>query len=104
MKVGETVYAVGNPLGELEYTMTDGMVSALDRAISSTDSSTGVTKTINMFQVSAAINSGNSGGPIYNQRGEVIGIATAKYSSTGVESLGFAITINDAIKIANDLI
>lgn len=104
MKVGETVYAVGNPLGELEYTMTDGMVSALDRAISSTDSSTGVTKTINMFQVSAAINSGNSGGPIYNQRGEVIGIATAKYSSTGVESLGFAIPINDAIKIANDLI
>jgi len=104
MLVGETVYAVGNPLGELEYTMTDGMVSALDREISSTDSATGVVNTINMFQISAAINSGNSGGPVYNSRGEVIGISTAKYSDTGVEGLGFAIPINDAVHIANDLI
>ena len=103
MLVGEKVYAVGNPLGELEYTMTSGMVSALDRVISSRDSS-GVTKTVNMFQIDAAINSGNSGGPIYNSRGEVIGIATSKYSDTGIEGLGFAIPINDAIKIANDLI
>ena len=57
-----------------------------------------------MFQISAAINSGNSGGPVYNTRGEVIGIATAKYSDTGIEGLGFAIPINDAIKIARDLI
>ena len=104
MMVGQSVYAVGNPLGELEYTMTDGMVSALDREISSQDSMTGQTKTINMFQISAAINSGNSGGPVYNTRGEVIGIATAKYSDTGIEGLGFAIPINDAIKIARDLI
>ena len=104
MLVGEKVYAVGNPLGELEYTMTDGMVSALDREISSTDSKTGQTKTINMFQISAAINSGNSGGPVYNARGEVIGISTAKYSDTGVEGLGFAIPINDAVRIAKDLI
>ena len=104
MLVGEKVYAVGNPLGELEYTMTDGMVSALDREISSQDSKTGQTKTINMFQISAAINSGNSGGPVYNARGEVIGIATAKYSDTGVEGLGFAIPINDAVRIAKDLI
>ncbi len=104
MRVGEKVYAVGNPLGELEYTMTDGMVSAKDREISSTDSKTGQTKTINMFQISAAINSGNSGGPVYNSRGEVIGIATAKYSDTGVEGLGFAIPINDAVRIARDLI
>ena len=104
MLVGEKVYAVGNPLGELEYTMTDGMVSALDREISSTDSKTGRTKTINMFQISAAINSGNSGGPVYNARGEVIGISTAKYSDTGVEGLGFAIPINDAVRIAKDLI
>ena len=104
MLVGEKVYAVGNPLGELEYTMTDGMVSAKDREISSTDSKTGQTKTINMFQISAAINSGNSGGPVYNARGEVIGIATAKYSDTGVEGLGFAIPINDAVRIARDLI
>lgn len=104
MRVGQKVYAVGNPLGELEYTMTDGMVSALDREISSKDSSTGVVNTINMFQISAAINSGNSGGPVYNSRGEVIGIATAKYSDTGIEGLGFAIPINDAVKIADDLI
>ena len=103
MLVGETVYAVGNPLGELQYTMTDGMVSALDREIT-TSSSNGGTKTINMFQISAAINEGNSGGPVYNSRGEVIGISTAKYSDTGVEGLGFAIPINDAIRIAGDLI
>jgi len=104
MKVGETVYPVGNPLGELQYTMTDGIVSALDREIKSYDAATQTYKSVNMFQISAAINSGNSGGPIYNSRGEVIGIATSKYSQTGVESLGFAIPINDAIKIANDLI
>ena len=59
---------------------------------------------INMFQIDAAVNSGNSGGPVYNTKGEVIGIVTAKYSSTGVEGLGFAIPINDAASIANDLI
>ncbi|MCR4935359.1 MAG: S1C family serine protease [Oscillospiraceae bacterium] len=103
IRVGETVYAVGNPLGELEFTMTSGMVSATDRAISSSDGN-GNAVTINMFQIDAAINSGNSGGPIYNSRGEVIGIATAKYASTGVEGLGFAIPINDAVAIARDLI
>ena len=103
LSVGENVYAVGNPLGELDYTMTGGMVSALDRDISSTDSTTGVVTTINMFQIDAAINSGNSGGPVFNSRGEVIGMVTAKYSDTGVEGLGFAIPINDAINIANDL-
>lgn len=103
MRVGEMVYPVGNPLGELQYSMTDGMVSALDREIRSYDAATQTYTNINMFQISAAINSGNSGGPVYNSRGEVIGIATAKYSDTGVESLGFAIPIKDAIKIANDL-
>jgi serine protease Do len=104
MRVGDTVYAVGNPLGELAYTMTRGMVSALDRDISSQDETTGETKTVNMFQFDAAVNSGNSGGPVYNEFGEVIGIVTAKYSSTGVEGLGFGIPINDATDIANDLI
>lgn len=104
IQVGDAVYPVGNPLGELTFTMTSGMVGALDREISSTDSSTGVTTTINMFQIDAAVNSGNSGGPVYNDEGEVIGIVTAKYSSTGVEGLGFAIPINDAISIANELI
>ncbi|MGN1001351.1 MAG: S1C family serine protease [Oscillospiraceae bacterium] len=101
--VGEDVYAVGNPLGELGFTMTKGMVSALDRDITSYDSSTRTYNTINMFQIDAAVNSGNSGGPVYNSRGEIIGIVTAKYSDTGVEGLGFAIPINDAVELANDI-
>jgi len=99
ISVGETVYAVGNPLGELEFSMSTGHVSALDRVISTEES-----ESINMFQIDAAVNSGNSGGPVYNAQGQVIGIVTAKYSSTGVEGLGFAIPINDAANIANDLI
>jgi len=102
--VGETVYAVGNPLGELIFTMTTGSVSALNREITNTDPATGAKTTINMFQIDAAVNSGNSGGPVYNARGEVIGIVTAKYSDTGVEGLGFAIPINDAVSIASELI
>ncbi|MBQ6465938.1 MAG: trypsin-like peptidase domain-containing protein [Oscillospiraceae bacterium] len=98
--VGDEVHAVGNPLGELEFSMTNGHVSALDRVI--TTEANG--DAINMFQIDAPVNSGNSGGPVYNARGEVIGVVTAKYSSTGVEGLGFAIPINDAAKIANDLI
>ena len=100
ISVGEVVYAVGNPLGELDFSMSTGHVSALDRAITSDES--GVA--INMFQIDAAVNSGNSGGPVYNAAGEVIGIVTAKYASTGVEGLGFAIPINDAVGIASDLI
>ena len=98
--VGEEVYAIGNPLGELAFTMTTGHVSALDRKITTNESPSA----INMFQFDAAVNSGNSGGPLYNAEGKVIGIVTAKYSSTGVEGLSFAIPINDAIDIANDLI
>lgn len=106
IQVGQSAYAVGNPLGELAYTMTTGSVSALDREISFTDSGTGITNTISMFQIDAAVNSGNSGGPVYNSRGEVIGIVTAKYgsSTTNVEGIGFAIPINDAASIANDII
>ena len=100
LSVGDDVYAVGNPLGELEFSMTTGHVSALDRLITTDESS----EAINMFQIDAAVNSGNSGGPVYNANGEVVGIVTAKYSDTGVEGLGFAIPINDAAKIANDLI
>lgn len=105
LSVGETIYAVGNPLGELTYTMTSGMVSALDREIT-TGSSTysDDSTTMNMFQIDAAVNSGNSGGPVYNSLGEVVGVVTAKYSASGAEGLGFAIPINDAIDIANDLI
>ncbi len=103
-QVGDDVYAVGNPLGELAYTMTPGMVCGLDRVITTTDEISGTSTSINMFQISAAVNAGNSGGPVYNSRGEVIGVVTAKYADEGVEGLGFAIPINDAITIAKQLI
>ena len=99
LTVGETVYCVGNPLGELDYTMTSGIVSALDRAITT---ESGVS--ISMFQIDAAVNSGNSGGPVYNREGKVVGVVTAKYGSGGIEGLGFAIPIQDAVSIATDLI
>ena len=98
--VGDAVYAVGNPLGELAYSMSTGHVSALDRTITTDESSAA----INMFQIDAAVNEGNSGGPAYNEQGQVIGIVSAKAASSGVEGLGFAIPVNDAVSIANELI
>lgn len=98
--VGDSVYAVGNPLGELQFSMTTGSVSATDRLISTEDAA----PAINMFQIDAAVNSGNSGGPVYDKTGQVVGIVTAKYSKAGIEGIGFAIPINDAMAIANDLI
>ena len=100
LRVGDTIYAVGNPLGELEFSMTTGHVSAKDRSISTEVKG----ETITMFQIDAAVNSGNSGGPVYNARGEVVGIVTAKYKSSGVEGIGFAIPIGDAAAIAQDLL
>lgn len=103
MQVGQTIYTVGNPLGELSYTMTSGIVSAMDRSIQ-----TGPSTTVNMFQIDASVNSGNSGGPVYNAYGQVIGIVTAKYAAdnrqASLEGLGFAIPISDAHVIANELI
>jgi len=98
IRVGQTVYAIGNPFGDLVYTMTDGIVSALDRVVSVEG------KSIRTFQFSAAVNRGNSGGPVYNTDGEVIGIVTAKIVRGNVEGIGFAIPINDAIEIASELI
>ena len=98
IRVGQSVYAIGNPFGELIFTMTDGIVSALDRVVMLDR------QTINTFQFSAPVNSGNSGGPIFNIRGEVIGIVTAKVARANAEGIGFAIPINDAIDIAVDLI
>ena len=100
--VGEQIAAIGNPMGELTYTMTVGYVSAMDRFVN-TDN-----VPINMIQVDAAINPGNSGGPVFNLYGEVIGIATAKYSGAldggaTLEGLGFAIPINDITEILDDL-
>ena len=100
IQVGDTVYAIGNPLGELDFSMTTGSVSALDRSIV-TDSTQ---PAINMFQFDAAVNSGNSGGPVYNTNGQVVGVVTAKSGVNGTEGLGFAIPINNAVEIANELI
>lgn len=100
IQVGDTVYAIGNPLGELDFSMTTGSVSALDRNIVTENSA----YAINMFQFDAAVNSGNSGGPVYNTSGQVIGIVTAKSGVEGAEGIGFAIPINDAVEIANELI
>ena len=109
--VGESVYAIGNPLGELTYTLTDGIVSALDRLIttSSQDSNGNtVSTTLNVLQTNCAINPGNSGGPLFDSYGNVVGVVSAKMteSSSGVsaEGLGFAIPINDVKDIINDLI
>ncbi len=95
--VGETVLAVGNPLGELGGTQTDGIISALDREIDVN----GVTMTL--LQTSAAVNPGNSGGALFNMRGELIGVVNAKSSGTGIEGLGFAIPVNDALHVAEQL-
>ena len=106
LKVGQAVMAIGNPLGELTYSLTDGLISALDRLI--TTGSGNDSTTMNMLQTNCAINPGNSGGPLFNSYGEVIGITTAKYSTsssgTNVEGLGFAIPINDVKNIISDLI
>ena len=101
--VGDQVAAIGNPLGELTSTLTVGYVSAKGRYVT-TESTT-----INMIQTDCAINSGNSGGPLFNMKGEVVGITTAKYSGTSgsgatIEGIGFAIPIDDVIAIVEDLI
>lgn len=106
LKVGQAVMAIGNPLGELTYSLTDGLISALDRLI--TTGSGNDSTTMNMLQTNCAINPGNSGGPLFNSYGEVIGITTAKYSTsssgTNVEGLGFAIPISDVQAIITDII
>ena len=107
LAVGEAVYAIGNPLGELTYSLTDGIVSALDRVITTGSGESAVS--LNMLQTNCAINSGNSGGPLFNAYGEVIGITTAKISraassSTSIEGLGFAVPVNDVKGIMKDLI
>ena len=100
LNVGDHVLAVGNPLGELTFSMSGGMVSCVNRAINVDGTP------FNMIQTDASINPGNSGGPLFNQYGEVVGIVSAKYSSyssESVEGLGFAIPINDVIAMIQDI-
>ena len=104
LNVGEDVYAIGNPLGELTFTFTGGYVSAKDRSVTMSDGTV-----MNMLQTDTAINSGNSGGPLFNEYGQVIGIVSAKLSSSSnseasVEGLGFAIPINDVKDMVTSII
>ncbi|MEN6315784.1 MAG: trypsin-like peptidase domain-containing protein [Clostridiaceae bacterium] len=98
LEVGELAVAIGNPLGmEFAGSVTVGVISALNRTVEMED------KTLNLIQTDAAINSGNSGGALLNSQGQVIGINSVKISASGVEGLGFAIPINDAKPVIDQL-
>lgn len=98
VEVGELAVAIGNPMGmEFSGSVTSGIISAVNRTMTIDN------RTYNLLQTDAAINSGNSGGALINQYGEVIGINSVKLSSTGVEGMGFAIAISEAKPIINDL-
>lgn len=96
--VGEAAVAVGNPLGELGGTVTNGIISALDREITLDG------RTHNLLQTNAAISPGNSGGGLFNAKGELIGVVVAKSSGSDVEGLGFAIPVNDVKKVVEELL
>ena len=104
LRVGDPVYAIGNPLGELTFSLTHGIVSALSRNVT-----TG-SHTMNLIQTDCAINSGNSGGALFNSRGEVVGITNAKYSASGfsneaeIDNVGFAIPVNSVTRIVPSII
>ncbi len=104
LNVGDEVIAIGNPLGELTFSLTKGWVSALNREITL---SGGVT--MNLIQTDCAINAGNSGGPLFNIYGEVIGVTNAKYSSSGlgeasIDNIGFAIPIDSVKQIISQIV
>ena len=101
MNVGDDVCTIGNPLGELTFSMSEGIVSCIDREINLEGTP------FNMIQITSAINPGNSGGPLFNAYGEVVGIVTAKTSQssngTSAEGLGFAIPIDDVMAMLKDI-
>ncbi|MBR3126248.1 MAG: trypsin-like peptidase domain-containing protein [Mogibacterium sp.] len=96
--VGDLAVAIGNPLGQLGGTATTGIISALDRTLDVEGT------TLTLMQTDAAINGGNSGGGLFNNKGELIGIVESKASAVGVEGLAFALPINTVSPIINDLI
>ena len=104
LSVGDDVVAIGNPLGELTFSLTAGVVSALDRTI------TTQSNTMDLIQTDCAINSGNSGGALFNMYGEVVGITNSKYSSNGmsneasIDNIGFAIPMDNIRGIVDSLI
>lgn len=104
LMIGDMVVAIGNPLGELTFSLTSGTISALDREVTF---SGGIT--MNLIQTDCAINSGNSGGALFNMYGEVVGVTNAKYSSSSaseasIDNIGFAIPINSVRSIVESII
>lgn len=101
LQVGDDIAAIGNPLGELTFSMSEGIVSCVNREINVDGTP------FNMIQITAAINEGNSGGPLFNIYGEVVGIVSAKYSTSSsgnaVEGLGFAIPMDDVLPMIKDI-
>lgn len=97
LKVGDKAVAIGNPLGQLGGTVTDGIISALDRDVVIDD------ETMNLLQTDTAINPGNSGGGLFDGQGALVGVVVAKSSGEEIEGLGFAIPINDVLDILDDL-
>ena len=104
LNVGDSVLAIGNPLGELTFTLTSGLVSAMDREVTLSSN-----VTMDLIQTDCAINSGNSGGALFNLYGEVVGVTNAKYSSSSsseasIDNIGFAIPINSVRSIVESII
>ncbi len=99
LNVGDDIIVIGNALGSLSYSFTDGIVSHLSRKVKVESGAT-----INMFQTNAAINKGNSGGPAFDSEGRVVGIASAKYASEEIEGLGFCIPIDDVKEMVSAMI
>ena len=106
LHVGDQVVAIGNPLGELTFSLTSGMVSALNREVTFSNG-----LRMSLIQTDAAINSGNSGGALFNMYGEVVGITNAKYGSSSsssgtasIDNIGFAIPIDDVRSIVESII
>ena len=98
LSVGDTAVVIGNPLGQLGGTVTNGIISAVEREMNIDG------KEMNLIQTNAAINPGNSGGGLFNSNGELVGIVVAKSSGLDIEGLGFAIPVNDVTNVINDIL
>jgi serine protease Do len=105
LRVGDTTFTVGAPLDNVySWTVTRGIISGKERFVEvSLSNAYGTDYVMNVLQTDAAVNSGNSGGPLCNSNGDVIGVINAKISSAGVEGMGFAIPIEDALNVAGQL-
>ncbi|MDR1321309.1 MAG: trypsin-like peptidase domain-containing protein [Gracilibacteraceae bacterium] len=97
LRVGDLAVVIGNPLGQLGGTVTSGIISALDRSLTLENQS------MRLLQTDAAVNPGNSGGGLFNARGELVGIVVAKSAGSGIEGLGFAIPVNEAKPVIESL-